>query len=83
MVSVNADYKSPSTFEDRISIEISVTKYTGGQVEFSYKIKNQTTGKLCAVCSSRHCFVKDGKLCSLSRLGSRFDSILVEQLAKE
>ena len=60
-------YKHPTTFGDVVEIETAISKYTGVKLEVSYTIRNITTGTVAAIASSKHCFMKGGKIISLKR----------------
>ena len=76
VVSINVNYKSPSTYSDIIEIDITIGKYTGAQIIFDYNMRNTSTGNVSAVASSRHCFIKDGQVCSLSHAAPNYDKML-------
>lgn len=82
VVAVNVEYKSPSTYEDKIGIEISLTQYTGVSFEYTYTIKNLTTGKIAAQCTSRHCFAKNGRPYSLEHYNEHFHAVMQAALGK-
>ena len=65
---VRCQYKRPVRFEDIVTIEISLTKYTGVKLILSYRMINETTGQVCAEGESTSCFTdSDGKLISLKK----------------
>ena len=57
VVSVNCEYKHPTTYSDKIEIEVTLTQYTGVKLSLSYVMKNVDTGVVVAVASSSHCFI--------------------------
>lgn len=67
VVNISVDYKAPCTYGDEIVIEMTVPKYTGVQTVCNYVMKNKKTGEVVVEATSRHCFVKDGKVISLKR----------------
>jgi len=67
VVNVEVQYKSPVHFADEINIKVSVRQYTAVKLELSYEFFNRTTQELCAMASSVHCFIKNGKIISLKR----------------
>lgn len=81
VISVNVEYKSPTAFDDKIAIEVFVSKYTGVRLEFTYTIKNMSSGKIAALGVSQHCFTKNGHPCSLAHSGERFDTALKNAVA--
>ncbi len=75
VTNVSVDYKTPSTFGDKISISVSVSKYTGVKLEFGYKIKNIATDALIATASSSHCFLKNDKILALNKSEPKIHSV--------
>jgi acyl-CoA thioester hydrolase len=57
VVSIKCDYKRPSTFGNKLEIEVSITQYTGVKLTFSYIMKNIDTNETVAIASSVHCFL--------------------------
>ena len=77
IVSVNCEYKHPTTYSDEIEIEISVTKYTGVKLFLSYIMKNADTGTVVATADSTHCFIdKNGMPIAVKKRFPDFDSVL-------
>lgn len=64
---VTVDYKSPTTFGDQLAVEVEIKAYSGVKLEVSYTMKNAATGAVAAMASSKHCFLRDGKIVSLKR----------------
>lgn len=77
---VAIDYKNPTTFGDDIAVEVWVSQYSGVKLEVSYTMKNAATGAVAAVGSSRHCFMKGGKIVSLKRENPAMHSKLAAQI---
>ncbi len=59
VVSVNCEYKRPTTYSDKIEIEVALTQYTGVKLSLSYVMRNADTGVIVAVASSSHCFIDE------------------------
>ncbi len=59
VVSVNCEYKRPTTYSDKIEIEVVLTQYTGVKLSLSYVMRNADTGVIVAVASSSHCFIDE------------------------
>ena len=77
VVSVNCEYKQPTTFGDDIEIEITVKKYTGVKLLLSYTMRNAATGNVVAVASSTHCFVdENGEPIVVKKVFPELDKIL-------
>ena len=45
---LSIDYKNPSTFGDTVLIDVSITKYSGVQLEVGYTMKNAENGTTIA-----------------------------------
>lgn len=65
---LSIDYKNPSTFGDTVLIDVSITKYSGVQLEVGYTMKNAENGTTIASAISKHCFIKEGRIISLKRM---------------
>ena len=76
VVSVNCDYKHPTTYSDEIEIEVRVAAYSGVRLTIGYTMKDAASGALVATGSSVHCFLKpDGKPVALKRYFPALDEI--------
>ncbi len=82
VIGIIVNYKNQSTFGDKISIEVSVSKYTGVQLELCYIIKNAVTDAIVATASSKHCFLKNNKILALNKSEPQIHSVF-ESLVKE
>lgn len=80
VVGINIEYKHPTTYSDLIEIDIAIAKYTGVQIIFDYTIRDTTTNTIAATANSKHCFVKDGRICVLTRSASEYDSLIKKVL---
>ena len=67
VVEISVAYKKQVSFDDEIQIRVSVKKYNGISLEFNYEFFNVTKDEICTVASSKHCFLRDGKLISLKK----------------
>ncbi|MCR5742326.1 MAG: acyl-CoA thioesterase [Lachnospiraceae bacterium] len=77
VVSINCDYKTPTTYSDDIEIEVNVLKYSGVRLTLSYEMKNKNTGALVANATSVHCFINDaGKPVALKNMCPELDDML-------
>jgi len=80
-------YRRPTTYEDEITIDLSVTAYTGVTATFAYKIM-KADGTLCCEAESTHCFTnREGRPIAVKRENPRLDekmrALLRENLDKE
>lgn len=77
VVSVNCEYKHPTTYSDEIEIEVTLTQYTGVKLSLSYVMKNVNDGSIVAVASSTHCFIdENGRPIAVKKHFPEFDGIL-------
>ena len=79
---ISVSYKNPVNFNDTVDIEVSITRYSGGIQEISYTFTDVTTGELAATATSKHCYLKDGKIINLKHALPELDSIFAAQLVK-
>lgn len=83
VVSVNCEYKHPTTYSDEIEIEVTLTQYTGVKLSLSYLMKNINTGVIVAVASSSHCFIDaNGRPIAVKKHFPEFDVILRREIEK-
>ena len=59
VVSVQCNYKSPTTFKDVIDITVSITHISELKFEFSYEM--HVGDKLVCMAQSTHCFTENGR----------------------
>ena len=78
---VTVDYKKPVLFGDEIEIRLSVKAYTGIRLEICYKMFNRTRNEICTVATSKHCFLKDGRVISMKKEMPTLDSKFAGYLA--
>ena len=77
VVSVNCEYKHPTTYSDEIEIEVTLTQYTGVKLSLSYVMKNINTEVIVAIASSSHCFIDaNGRPIAVKKHFPDFDSAL-------
>ncbi len=67
VTAVNVEYKKTSTYDDEINVEVSISKFNGVKLDVRYIMVNATNGQTVAEAYSSHCFIKNGKICSLKR----------------
>ena len=65
VVSIQCDYKSPTTFKDVIDIEVFISKVTEMKFEFTYVMR--VDGKLVCNGKSLHCFIENGRPVAISK----------------
>lgn len=77
VVSVNCEYKHPTTYGDEIEIEAVLTQYTGVKLSLTYVMTNLRTGDIVALASSSHCFIgADGRTVAVRKRFPDFDALL-------
>lgn len=67
VVGLSVDYRKPVRFADEVEVRVEVKAYDGIRIELAYEFFDRTSGKVCATATSKHCFVKDGRVASLKR----------------
>ncbi len=80
---ISVDYKKSFRFDDEAEIRVFVTKYNGAVLELGYEFVNVDSGEICTKASSRHGFIKDGKLVSLKKALPELDQKIREYVGKE
>ena len=76
VVGITVDYKKPVEFDDDVEVRFSILKYSGAVLELGYEFFNVTKGEICTTATSKHYFVKDGRIVSLKKVLPEFDGIL-------
>ena len=79
---LSISYKDPVHFDDTVEISVSITRYSGVVQEVSYSIFNRTTGKLAAEATSKHCYIRDGKIVNLKHELPELDSLFSAELVR-
>jgi len=59
VLSVECEYKSPTTFGDEVAIEIQVLEYTGVRLTIGYVMTNVKNNELVLTGTSRHAFLDE------------------------
>lgn len=84
VVSLECQYKRPTTFDDEIEIGVSVEHYNGVKLVFRFGMTNPKTGIVVFTAKSTHCFLgEDGKPVVIKRRFPEFDAVLRELIKKE
>ena len=77
VISLACDYKTPTTYDDEIEIEVRLTGYTGVKITLSYVMRNLRTGALVAEASSAHCFTdRAGRPVAIRKTCPEMDGIM-------
>lgn len=85
VLAVSCDYKEMIRYEDQVRIEVTIDKYTGTRLDFSYEIFNQTTNQLLTVGTSKHCFLskENNRLLQLKRSHPEIHHIFLETFEQQ
>lgn len=68
VVSIQCDYKAPTTFEDEVEIEVRAEEFKGVKLVLDYLMTARPDGRTVASARSVHCFTdKDGRLIALKK----------------
>lgn len=65
VISVNCNYKSPTTFKDVIDVEVTIGQFTETRFEFIYTMR--VGERLVCTAQSMHCFSENGRPVAISR----------------
>ena len=65
VISIQCNYKTPTTFKDVIEIEVSIGNVTELKFEFNYFMR--VGGKTVCTAQSLHCFMENGRPVVLSK----------------
>lgn len=84
VVSVECQYKHPTTFDDEIEIALAVEKYTGAKLTLTYVMTNKETGDTVLTARSSHCFIDQaGKPIAVKKHFPELDAVLRNVTDKE
>ncbi len=72
---ISVSYKNPVNFNDTVDIEVSITRYSGVIQEIAYTFTDVTTGELAATATSKHCYLKEGKVINLRHAIPELDAL--------
>ncbi len=78
---ISISYKTPVLFNETVDIAISLTRYSGVIQEVSYTFTKHGSGDLCATATSKHCYLKDGKVVNLKHEIPELDRLFAAELA--
>ena len=57
VIHVECDYKLPTTFDDKIKIDVAVEEFKGAKLIIKYTMTNTETKEVVLVGKTKHCFV--------------------------
>lgn len=69
VLGVSCDYKEMIRYQDEVRIDVTIDKYTGTRLDFSYEIRHQENDRLLTTGTSKHCFLskENNRLLQLKR----------------
>lgn len=79
--SISLDYKNPVLFDQIVHIYIKIKEYTGVKIVLEYEIIEKESNKVCVIASSKHCFIKDGRIVSLKKAYPEFHKLFEDYCA--
>jgi acyl-CoA thioester hydrolase len=83
VVSIECQYKHPTTFGDEIKINVKVEKYTGATLTLSYIMTNTETKDVVLTAKSSHCFIDSSRRpIAVKKHFPDFDAVLKNELAE-
>lgn len=59
-ISAQGEFLNFLRFGDPYQVAVTLTGYTGARLQFSYEVRQESSGKLCYRGTTEHCFVRDG-----------------------
>ena len=81
VISVECQYKHPTTFDDRVLVEVFIEEFKGVRLSVGYKMTNLATGVTVLTGRTMHCFIdKDGRPIRLSKRLPSFDKALKDNI---
>ena len=84
VISVECQYKYPTTFDDEVKIEVSLEEYSGVKLVMNYIMTNLETGMVVLTAKSSHCFIdSNGIPIAIKKYYPEFDVILKELAIKK
>ena len=83
VISLEAEYIRPTTFDDMLSINVTVEEFKGVKLVLGYTITNEKSNEKVFAGKTSHCFInKEGKPVILKRSLPEFDAKLKSLLNK-
>lgn len=76
VVGLEVEYKKTSTFADRLEISVFVEKYNGVRLNLRYAIRKTGSDEVITTARTRHCFLKNGAVCSLKSCVPQVHAVL-------
>ena len=80
---ISITYKTPVLFNETVDIQVTLTRYSGVIQEVSYTFLKQGSGELCATATSKHCYLKGGKVVNLKHEIPELDKLFASELIQD
>ena len=80
---ISLEYRRQVQFGDEVEIRVEVQKYNGVVMEFRYEFYNLTRDEVCTNATSRHGFLKEGRIVSLKRELPELDRLMTEYMGNK
>ena len=81
VVSVQCNYKSPTTFKDVIEIEVGISKVSEMKFDFTYTMR--VGEKTVCTAQSTHCFIENGRPVAISKRLPELHQLILEKQKEE
>ena len=83
VLSVQCEYKNMVHFDDTVLIEVDIKQYNGIKLTVTYRMTNETTGQMCTLGESSHCFLnREGQILSLRKSCPECDAAFLRYMEK-
>lgn len=83
VLSVQCEYKNMVHFDDTVLIEVDIKQYNGIKLTVTYRMTNETTGQMCTLGESSHCFLnREGRIISLRKSCPECDAAFFRYMKK-
>lgn len=83
VLSVQCEYKNMVHFDDTVLIEVDIKQYNGIKLTVTYRMTNETTGQMCTLGESSHCFLnQEGRIISLRKSCPECDEAFLRYMEK-
>ena len=83
VIGVECEFKTPTTFDDSIRIDVEIEDFTGVKLVIKYNMVNIKTKKQVLIGKTKHCFIdKVGKPIVLAKKYPDIDKILKGEVKK-
>ena len=82
VIALTCEYKSPTTFNDRVDVTVAVREYRGPRLVVAYEMRRED-GTLVFTGTSSHCFLdREGKFLRLKKAVPELDAALSRMAAE-